>query len=198
MISFINIDKSEPYSIFQDYYSLAKDNKQKNIEAIYIASFSHNKNYVDSRIVNLKYIKKDEWIFFTSYESPKFKQIENLNNISCIIFWNAINVQIRIRAIARKTDEDFSNKHFSKRSKTKNALSISSRQSSVIESYDKVKINYKNALNSSDLSVRPKNWGGVSFFPYYFEFWEGRENRVNKRVAFNKIKDSWKFNFLQP
>ena len=53
MISFINIDKSEPYSIFQDYYSLAKDNKQKNIEAIYIASFSHNKNYVDSRIVIL-------------------------------------------------------------------------------------------------------------------------------------------------
>ena len=44
----------------------------------------------------------------------------------------------------------------------------------------------------------PNNWGGFSCKPYYFEFWEGHESRINKREVFDKIDGIWKHSFLQP
>ena len=36
---------------------------------------------------------------------------------------------------------------------------------------------------------RPDFWGGYSFIPYYFEFWQGHENRLNKRHVFEQQDD---------
>ena len=45
---------------------------------------------------------------------------------------------------------------------------------------------------------RPDFWGGYSFKPYYFEFWKGNENRLNKREVYNFIENKWQISFLQP
>ena len=44
----------------------------------------------------------------------------------------------------------------------------------------------------------PDYWGGYSFVPYYFEFWEGHQSRINKREVFEKIDNVWKHFILQP
>ena len=71
MIELIDLNNSEPYSIFEDLYKKAVIKKQKHIEAIAISSFDNKVNSPDSRFVNLKYVINDEWIFFSNYESPK-------------------------------------------------------------------------------------------------------------------------------
>ena len=58
--------------------------------------------------------------------------------------------------------------------------------------------NYSKSLNNDDLKKCPEFWGGYSFTPYYFEFWEGHESRLNKREVFEKNDDSWKHLILQP
>ena len=80
----------------------------------------------------------------------------------------------------------------------KNALAISSHQSSYIESYEGVQQNFSKALNSSNLSECPEYWGGFLFVPYYFEFWEGHKSRLNKRDAYEKVDDAWNHHVLQP
>ena len=67
-----------------------------------------------------------------------------------------------------------------------------------IVSYNQVKENYNKSLKNDDLKKCPEYWGGFSFIPYYFEFWEGHESRINKRAVFNMIDDVWKQSFLQP
>ena len=47
-------------------------------------------------------------------------------------------------------------------------------------------------------TARPNFWGGYSFTPYYFEFWQGHENRLNKRHVFEQQDDEWIERFLQP
>ena len=54
------------------------------------------------------------------------------------------------------------------------------------------------SLKNDDLKKCPQYWGGFSFTPYYFEFWEGHESRINKREVFNKIDGLWKQSYLQP
>ena len=80
----------------------------------------------------------------------------------------------------------------------KNALAISSKQSKFIDSYESVKKNFDKALASSNLLDCPDYWGGFSLTPFYFEFWEGRESRVNKRLAFNRINGDWRQSILEP
>ena len=198
MIEIQNIDASEPYKRFIEFYDKAVEYKQPFLESIVISSFNLLTNQVESRFVNLKYIHKNEWIFFTNYNSNKAQDFKGHNQISALLFWHNINVQIRIKANIKKTNIKFNQMHFSKRSLEKNALAISSNQSKQINSYSQVIENFNRSLESDDLKKCPKYWGGYSFIPYYFEFWEGHESRINKREVFDKTDGIWKHLFLQP
>ena len=198
MIKFINLSSENPYSIFKEKYDKALAQNQKNIEAISISSFSSFFKEVNARYVNLKYVKNKEFIFFSNYNSPKSKEFDDHEQITCLIFWDSINVQIRIKAIIKRTSKKFNNEYFLKRPTLKNALAISSMQSKPVESYNMVIANYEKTLETSDLSKCPDYWGGFSFTPYYFEFWEGHETRINKREVYDKIGDLWKQSFIQP
>ena len=153
---------------------------------------------VNARFVNLKFINEKEFIFFSNYESVKSQDFLSHNQITALIFWQNTNVQIRIKAIIKKTTKEFNKAYFSNRDERKNALAISSAQSSMIESYDKVQINYEESLKNEDLKKCPNHWGGYSFLPYYFEFWQGHESRINKRETYTFTNNEWVFGYLQP
>ena len=199
MIKFLNLNSEKPYSYFQAFYQEALENGQKGIEAISVSSYSQASSEVEARYVNLKYIANDEWIFFSNYHSPKANQFESHSQVSILIYWASINTQIRMKAKIFKTSAEFSNEHFQGRTKEKNALAISSNQSQTIESFDEVAKNFHETLESmTSEMVRPDFWGGYSFIPYYFEFWQGHKNRLNKRHVFELQDEEWAERFLQP
>ena len=147
MIKFIEIDRSKPYKIFQNIYKTALDANQRHIEAISISSFSKKYNEVRSRYVNIKYIKNDNWIFFTNYDSPKNEEFLNHKQVSCIFFWNELNIQIRLKAKIKKLSKIHSDNHFKERSVKKNALAICSNQSKEISSYENMIKKYNDVIN---------------------------------------------------
>ena len=198
MIKFNNFNQNIPYLLLKEKYDQALDAGQKGIEAISISSFNKETGEVDSRYVNLKFILNEEFIFFTNYDSPKAYSLNSNNQIAALVYWASINVQIRIKAKVKKTSKEFNQKYFFNRSEEKNALAISSNQSKPIDSYDQVIENYNKSLERDDLKKCPEYWGGYSFTPYYFEFWEGNESRINKREVFKKTGGIWKHTFLQP
>ena len=200
MIQFNNLNPEKPYILFKEKYDEAINAGQRGIEAISISSYNKEISEVDSRYVNLKFISNDEFIFFSNYDSPKASSFNSHNQIAALLYWPSINVQIRIRAKIKKTSNEYNQKYFFDRSEEKNALAISSSQSKPIDSYSQVKENYNKSLKNDDLKKCPEFWGGYSFTPYYFEFWEGHDSRLNKREVFKKIdSDScWEHFFLQP
>jgi pyridoxamine 5'-phosphate oxidase len=198
MIKFKNLNQEIPYLIFKTKYDEALNAGQENIEAISISSFNTRIHEVTSRYVNLKFISNGEFIFFSNYNSPKASSFNSHNQIAALVYWPSINVQIRIKAKIKKTSNEYNQKYFFKRSEEKNALAISSNQSKLIDSYNQVQENYNKSLTNDNLKKCPEYWGGYSFTPYYFEFWEGHESRINKREVFNKIDDVWEQSFLQP
>lgn len=198
MIKLNNISKETPYLVFAKKYHQSLKANQKNIEAISISSYSHNKNEVNARFVNLKFINDKEFIFFSNYNSPKSEDFISHNQITALIYWNSINVQIRMKAKIDKTDYKFNKTYFNNRDFYKNAIAISSEQSAKINSYKDVKKNYQNSLQKDNLKECPKYWGGYTFTPYYFEFWEGHESRINKRDVYELKNNDWVHFILQP
>ena len=198
MINISNISNQLPYLKFEKLYKEALAAQQPNIEAICISSFDVKNNESNSRFVNLKYIIDDEWIFFFNLNSPKAISFNSHNQIAALLYWSSINVQIRMKAKIKKTSHEYNQKYFLEISEKKNALAISSNQSNIISSYSKVIENYNKSLINNDLKKCPEFWGGYSFSPYYFEFWEGHESRLNKREVYEKSDDGWNHFILQP
>jgi len=198
MIKFKNLNQEKPYLLLKKKYDEAIYANQKNIEAISISSYNNKKHEVDSRYVNLKFIKNDEFIFFSNYESPKASAFNSYNQIAALLYWPSINVQIRMKAKIIKTSDEFNQKYFHDRAKEKNALAISSNQSKPIDSFDLVKENYTKSLENNDLKKCPKYWGGFSFTPYEIEFWEGNEFRLNKRNLYKRNENNWSHFILEP
>lgn len=200
MIKILNKISELPYKDLYKYYDLAYKSNQPSIEAFVLSSFDSANSEVDSRYVNLKYIDKDEWFFFTNYDSPKSKQITSHNQISGILFWESINIQIRLKAKIFKSLKEISDIHYNERSIEKNALARSSNQSKKIKKYNSVVEKYNRELleNTIQKKNRPGNWGGFNFTPYYFEFWQGHESRINKRVAYYNVNGKWNKYFLEP
>ena len=198
MIQFNNLNQETPYQLLKEKYDKALDAGQRGIEAISISSYNKEIAEVDSRYVNLKFITNDEFIFFSNYDSPKASAFNSHDQIAALLYWPSINVQIRMMAKIKKTSNEYNQKYFFDRSEEKNALAISSSQSKPIDSYNQVKENYNKSLKNDDLKKCPEFWGGYSFTPYYFEFWEGHESRLNKREVYEKSDESWKHLILQP
>jgi pyridoxamine 5'-phosphate oxidase len=198
MIKFIKTSDEAPYKVFKEKYEDSLNANQKIIEAICISSFSSTDNEVNARFVNLKFVKDKEFIFFSNYKSPKSRDFISHDQITALIYWNATNVQIRMKANIKQTSKKFNMEYFAKRDIRKNALAISSNQSNKIASYEDVSKNYEKSLKKDNLEQCPEYWGGYSFIPYYFEFWEGHESRLNKREVYEKKNDKWDRFILQP
>ena len=198
MIKFTNLDQEIPYLNFKKKYDKALNANQKNIEAICISSYSKKLKEVNARFVNLKFIADKNFIFFSNYNSPKSQDFKEHNQITALIYWNSINTQIRMKATIERSPKEFNKSYFLKRSEQKNALSISSDQSEYIDSYESVKEKYLKSLEYDDLKKCPDFWGGYSFTPYYFEFWEGHESRLNKREVYELKNNKWDHFILQP
>lgn len=199
MITFINDSKEEPFKKFKEEYERAVIKNQDIIEAISVSSFCQIEKIVDARFVNLKIIDNNEFIFFSNYNSPKADQFASHSQIAVSIYWAATNIQIRIKAEIKKKSHAYNKKYFAVRSIKKNALAISSNQSKPINSYAQVKKEYLSTLDGSkNLNKCPLFWGGFSFTPYYFEFWEGHESRLNKRDSYEIQNGKWQHSILQP
>ena len=198
MIDIDRISQDAPFRILAKKYNDAIESSQKNINAIVISSYNLNKSQVDSRYVNLKFIIDDRFIFFSNYDSPKSKAFDTHNQISALLYWNNINTQIRFKAHIKKTSRDFNNSYFESRSIEKNALSISSKQSKAISSYQEVINKYELVKKNDNLKLCPKYWGGYSFVPYEIEFWEGNDYRLNKRNLYRKDNTGWNHFILEP
>ena len=199
MFKIEKLPKSLPDKYFFNLFEEAYRENQQTIDVMVVSSFSKELNQTHSRYVNLKIIKNGEFIFFSNYEGQKARDFIDNNRVSCLLYWNKIDTQIRMNGTIKKTSSEFSNKYFNKRERNKNILAISSNQSKKIKSYQDVLDNYKRIEKTKNKLRRPSYWGGYSFKPFYFEFWQGHSSRINKRQVFKMNPNKrWTKYFLEP
>lgn len=189
-------DLSEnPFNQFKIWLKDAMNNKIRDCNAMVLSTFD-SINGVTSRVVLLKEIKENKFIFFTNYNSLKAKQIKNNNIVSLCFYWNDLERQIRIRGIANKLPNDESTSYFNLRPEESKIAAIISNQSSYINIDEKLEDKLLE-FNKNKIS-KPDHWGGYAIEPHYFEFWQGRENRLHDRFEYDKKGLCWKIKRLSP
>ena len=198
MIEFTEVVNQEPYKYFKDCYDKAYLLEQRNIEAASLSTISFDLK-PSSRFINVKYIS-DKFIFFSNYKSQKGRDIDTNKNVCLLFFWNKTNTQIRIEGTIDRSSELFSNKHFLKREFNKNISAIVSKQSARLSSFKELESKFdlvaKKYVDKN--LIRPDSWGGYEITPISFEFWNGSDFRLNKRLKYTLSQDNWDKGYLQP
>lgn len=153
-----------------------------------------------SRIVLLKDFKEEGFTFFTNYGSRKGKEIFSNPNASILFYWKELERQIRIEGRVQKTDSEVSTNYFDSRPIESKVAANVSEQSTEISSREGLDESFKRLTEyyNQQPIVRPENWGGYILSPIYFEFWQGRENRMHDRIVYELEKDDWKIKRLAP
>jgi pyridoxamine 5'-phosphate oxidase len=154
-----------------------------------------------ARLVLLKGVDDEGFVFFTNYDSSKGRELA-LNPRAALVFWWAeLERQVRIEGTAGKTSEEESETYFKRRPTDSRIGAAASPQSEQIASRQELEARAA-ALRARypDGNVpRPANWGGYRVRPHRIEFWQGRESRLHDRIEYRREGQAvWTIRRLAP
>ncbi len=193
--------KSSPIDQFKDWFKEAIEAMgSREPNAMTLATTTKN-GLPSARIVLLKGVSEQGFVFYTNYHSRKGQEMEENPNVALVFFWPQLERQVRIEGRLKKLSAEASTNYFQSRPKKSQIGAHVSAQSSVIkdrsELEDAVKeleAKYKN----DPVLPKPENWGGYIVQPTKMEFWQGRSSRLHDRMLYTLGKDSWTLERLAP
>jgi pyridoxamine 5'-phosphate oxidase len=190
-----------PMELFQTWFRNADESDTvEETNAMNIATIGKD-GFPKNRIVLLKKITWEGFIFYSNYTSEKGLAISNNNNICLSFFWPALEQQVIIKGKAEKLPENLSDGYFESRPDGSKLGAWASNQSTVVSSREELEKNLKmfeRNFEGKEIN-RPKHWGGYLVKPISIEFWQGRPNRMHDRLRYSLQEDfSWKLERLAP
>lgn len=189
-----------PFELFEQWFNDANQSGILLPEAVSISTCDAN-GQPKSRMVLLKEFNEQGFIFYTNYGSDKSQQLNNNQKIALLFHWGVLQRQIRIEGEVEKVDEATSEAYFNSRDRGSQIGAWASKQSQRLTTDNELKNQvtyYENKFKNQDVPL-PEFWGGWRVKPQYFEFWQGRANRLHDRLCFNKSdENNWQHFKRQP
>ena len=199
----LNISQQKDWlSAWKTFYEPEKNLEKVDPNAISISSVDHD-GMPNNRIVLLKDVNKDGFIFYTNYQSQKGKELF-ANGKGAITWWSrAQHKSVRAQGMVSKIDDKTSDEYFESRSREAQISASVSKQSEILESREQL-INEWNDFEKKYEGKkinRPEHWGGVCLKPIRIEFWQSVDNysdRLHERIVFRLDGSKWVKEKLYP
>jgi pyridoxamine 5'-phosphate oxidase len=175
----------DPLLFFQKWFSQAEEAAITEVNAMTLAT-ANMWGMPSARIVLLKGLDEEGFIFYTNYDSEKGRQIADEDSVALLFFWKELERQVRIEGTARKISAEESDAYFHSRPKGSQISAVASPQSEIIESRSVLenKVVELEQQYAGQEIPRPEHWGGYKVIPEKIEFWQGRSNRLHDRIVF--------------
>lgn len=154
------------------------------------------------RTVLLRGATPNGYAFYTNYDSQKGMDLEVNPYAELLFYWQEQERQIRVSGRVVKISEEESTDYYHKRPRDSQiAAHVSTPQSGVIASRDELQRrfwDYHDTMANQEQLDKPEFWGGYRLVPDYYEFWQGRPNRLHDRLSYTKNDDAWTLQRLMP
>lgn len=189
----------DPMQQFKKWFDEAIHSALPDANAMNLATVSSN-GKPSSRIVLLKGLTGEGFLFFTNYQSRKGRELENNPNAALNFFWPELERQVRVEGVVEKVGEEVSDQYFNSRPVASRISACASPQSQVIK--DRFVLKKKAEAIEKEYGVvvpRPPHWGGYCLHPVAIELWQGRASRLHDRLKYTKQENKdWLLERLAP
>lgn len=153
------------------------------------------------RMVLLKEIEHDAFVFYTNFTSAKAQEIEASGMAAFVIHWKSLRRQIRVRGHVSREDGPQADAYYASRSLPSRLGAWASQQSKPIESRAELMIAVAKATAEQGAAPqRPPFWGGFRITPVEIEFWADGPARLHDRFRWRRAdpESSWAIQRLNP
>jgi len=154
-----------------------------------------------SRMVLLKQVDDEGFVFFTNYHSAKAVQLENNPYAALVFYWPQLERQVRVEGKVERTSAQESQEYFQTRPRESQIGAWASPQSSVIADREVLEQRARELEDYyRDRAIEcPEYWGGYRLHPDRIEFWKGRVGRLHDRLVYERSSgDGWTIKRLAP
>lgn len=189
----------DPIKQFQQWWNEAMMGDIDEPNAMTLATCNKN-GKPSARIVLLKGLSNEGFVFFTNYKSKKGIELNDNPQAALVFFWKELERQVRIEGAVKKISPKQSDEYFLLRPEQSRIGAWSSPQSKVIKNREVLEDMYIKYTQRflKDPVTRPPHWGGYAVKPTLIEFWQGRPNRMHDRLQYTFKNQKWIIERLAP
>lgn len=192
---------ANPYELFDRWFTAAKGSGGPEPNAMVVATVTEQGTPA-ARVVLVKQVTADGFIFYTNYESRKGQELDERPNAAAVFNWLEMQRQVRIEGTVERVAPEVSSAYFQSRPKKSQIGAWVSPQSQEIPDRDFLESRQQEVeakYTDVDELPRPDHWGGFIIKPTLIEFWQGRSSRLHDRLAYKPDDNgNWKRVRLAP
>jgi pyridoxamine 5'-phosphate oxidase len=191
---------SDPLLEFEKWLNAAIEAELPEPNAMNLATATAD-GRPSSRIVLLKEVNPEGFVFYTNYQSQKGLEMEKNPFGALTFFWVELERQVRIEGSIERVSAEVSDTYFKSRPRGSQIGAWSSPQSQRIASrkiLEERSVEIAKRFDGKDIP-RPAQWGGYTLIPNRIEFWQGRENRLHDRILYKAdLSGNWVIQRVAP
>jgi len=194
------LNEENPFNLFKAWMEEAKKSEPNDPNAVNVATVDSS-GQPDNRMVLLKGLTENSFIFYTNLESKKSRDLRNNPKASMCFHWKSLLRQVRIQGSVQLVDGKTADEYYNSRPYDSRIGAWASSQSEVMKHRDEFeeKINeFKKKYPDQNNVPRPTYWSGWALTPYKIEFWKDVENRLHQRLCYSRIGEAWSKEILYP
>ncbi|MBU2867167.1 pyridoxamine 5'-phosphate oxidase [Pacificibacter marinus] len=189
-----------PFEIARTWLAEATATEVNDPNAIALSTVD-TEGMPNARMVLLKAIEDDAFVFFTNYESVKAGEIETAGKAAFVMHWKTLQRQIRVRGKIMRESDEASDLYYKSRALGSRIGAWASAQSRPLASKASLmEAVAKQGLKHGPNPKRPPFWGGYRIVPTEIEFWAAGDFRLHDRFRWTRATeaDSWSVSLLNP
>src|SRR5215216_4776739 len=189
----------DPIRQFQIWFNEAIAAKLPMPEAMTLATTTPD-GKPSARMVLLKQVDDDGFVFFTNYRSAKARQLDANPYAALVFYWAPLDRQVRVEGSVTRTSAQESGDYFQTRPRESQIGAWASAQSEVISGREVLEQRAREleTLYCDREIDCPEHWGGYRLQPERMEFWKSRIGRLHDRILYRRDGDAWSITRLAP
>lgn len=190
----------DPFALARAWLSEAEAREPADPNAIALATVDA-KGMPNVRMVLLKEIEADAFVFYTNYTSRKAAEIEAAGKAAFVLHWKSLARQIRVRGLVSREDGPQADAYYRSRSLQSRLGAWASRQSQPLASRAALMAEVaRQTVRQGTDPARPPFWGGYRIRPVEIEFWADGPFRLHDRFRWTRALpgDAWDIHRLSP
>lgn len=189
---------ADPFTQFQHWFDEALHAELPMPNAMTLATVGAD-GAPSARIVLLKGIDHNGFVFYTNYTSRKGRELAANPRAALVFHWTDLEREVRIDGSVEKVTAAESDEYFASRPLPSRHAAIASPQSEVVASRAALEARFAAAAaDHGEAAPRPVHWGGYRLKPVAVEFWQGRPSRLHDRLLYTLQGGRWTLSRLAP
>jgi pyridoxamine 5'-phosphate oxidase len=193
--------KTDPFALFGEWLEDAKKKEPNDANAMALATADAH-GAPDVRMVLLKDVSADGFVFFSNAESRKGQQLAQNMQAALCFHWKSLRRQVRVSGKVEPATEAETDAYFASRAKDSQIGAWASDQSRPMEGRFELEKRIAQFAVKYGLgkTPRPPHWQGWRVRPTRIEFWRDRPFRLHDRLEFTRVApgDAWTTQRLYP